>query len=122
MKIYLSHSGSSDYENELYAPLKSSSIAREHEIFFPHDTENIDTNSKNLIASGDLLIADVSYPSTGQGIELGWASDANISILCIYKTDSKISSSLKFVTNQFIEYKDQDDMLSKLADWIAINK
>ena len=25
----------------------------------------------------DIIIAEVSYPATGMGIELGWANDAN---------------------------------------------
>jgi hypothetical protein len=122
MKIYLSHSSGYDYENELYLPLKSSVVVREHEVFFPHDTENRDTNSKSLIEHGDIILAEVSEPSTGQGIELGWASSANKSILCIYRSGSKLSSSLKFITNQFIEYKNPEDLLSKLHNWLAANK
>lgn len=119
MKIYLSHSGNYDYESKLYIPLRSSDIAREHQIFFPHDKENINTISKNVIAHSELLIAEVSYPSTGQGIELGWANDGNAQILCIYRAGSKTSSSLRFVATQFIEYDNTDDMLSKLKAWLA---
>jgi len=122
MKIYLSHSSNYDYENDLYIPLKLSVIVKEHEVFFPHDKVNLNTNSKALIEHGDLLIAEVSEPSTGQGIELGWANGASKPIVCIYKTGSKISSSLKFIANQFIEYEDSDDMVSKLHDYLTINK
>ena len=122
MKIYLSHSGNYDYETELYAPLKSSEITREHEILFPHDKENIDTKSKNFIQRGDLVIAEVSCPSTGQGIELGWADARDIQILCIYKLGSKVSSSLRFISEDFIEYADTQDMLKKLRSWLATRK
>jgi hypothetical protein len=114
MKIYLSHSSNYDYEAELYVPLKSSKIVKSHEILFPHDKENADQNSKNLIETADLVIAEVSYPSTGQGIELGWADAAGKRILCFYKTGSKISSSLQFITKDLIEYSDSTDMLIKL--------
>ncbi|TAH33936.1 hypothetical protein EYC58_00050 [Candidatus Saccharibacteria bacterium] len=118
MKIYLSHSGNYDYESELYAPLKSSDLSHTHQILFPHDKENIDTNSQNLIANVDLVLAEVSHPSTGQGIELGWANAADTPILCVYRTGSKISSSLRFVATEFIEYADANDLLKKLEMWL----
>ncbi len=118
MKIYVSHSGNYDYESELYAPLKSSDFAHGYQILFPHDKENIDTNSKSLIANSDLVLAEISHASTGQGIELGLASAANTPILCIYRTGSKISSSLRFVATEFIEYTDANDMLKKLGVWL----
>jgi nucleoside 2-deoxyribosyltransferase len=121
MKIYLSHSSNYDYKNELYTPLKSSSIIQ-HQILFPHDKENIDTHSKDLIIHSDLVIAEVSYPSTGQGIELGWANNNGTPIICIYKRGMKISSSLRFITTGFIEYEDQDDMLNKLTIRLVASK
>jgi hypothetical protein len=119
MKIYLSHSGNHDYETELYAPLKSSDIARTHQILFPHDKENINQKSKNWIEVADLVIAETSHPSTGQGIELGWADAAAKRILYFYKTGSKISSSLKFITEDSIEYSDATDMLKQLEAWLV---
>lgn len=122
MKIYLSHSGTYDYESELYAPLKASSLARIHQILFPHDKENIDTISKKLITDGDLVLAEVSYPSTGQGIELGWANDSNTPILCFYKSGSNPSNSLRFVTKDFLEYATVEDMLNKLETYLTIKE
>jgi hypothetical protein len=116
MKIYLSHSSGYDYKTEFYDPLKSSVLAREHQILFPHDTENAGMHSKNLITQSDLVIAEVSYASTGQGIELGWADDSDISILCIHKKETKVSSTLRHITNEFIEYEDPGDMIVKLTD------
>ncbi|TAL14179.1 hypothetical protein EPN95_04205 [Patescibacteria group bacterium] len=119
MKIYLSHSTNYDYEKDLYGPLKTSSMGREHQILFPHDTENSSANSKDPILHGDLVIAEVSYPSTGQGIELGWANDGDMPILCIYKKNAKISSALRFITNELIEYENEEDMLNKLTTWLS---
>ncbi len=119
MKIYLSHSGNYDYEAELYRPLKLSVLAKKYQILFPHDKENADVNSKDFIQHADLVIADVSYPSTGQGIELGWADDSGIPIVCVHKTGSRPSSSLRFIASEHIEYLDTDDMLQKLGDWLA---
>ena len=119
MKIYLSHSSNFDYETELYAPLKASQVAKKHQIFFPHDPENNGQKSKDIIRTSDLVIAEVSYPATGEGIELGWADAYETPILCLYSSGSKISSSLKFISKDFIEYAGQADMLRKLEDWLA---
>lgn len=61
------------------------------------------------------MIAEVSLPSTGLGIELGWADTFNKPIVCIYKTGSEFSNSLKAISNTFIEYSNTDDLIDRLA-------
>ena len=73
MKIYISHSTGFDYQKELYEPIKNSELYNSHEIIFPHDKSSEVSNSKEVIKGCDMVIAEVSYPSTGMGIELGWA-------------------------------------------------
>jgi nucleoside 2-deoxyribosyltransferase len=116
MNIYITHSTSFDFHTELYKPLKNSIIAKNNNIFFPHDEENKNINSQQIIKNSDLIIAEVSYPSTGQGIELGWANSLNKNILCIYKKNQKFSSSLKFITDNFIEYENTEDLINKLSN------
>ena len=84
--------------------------------FFPHKSK--ETNTKEIISNCDLVIAEVSLQTTGQGIELGWANFSNVPILCVYKKGSEISSSLKFITNEFIEYENIEDMIRKIRDFI----
>jgi len=114
MKIYISHSSSYDYENELYAPIKASELYKEHKIFLPHGPKNIDIPAKDVLAKMDLLIAEVSYPSTGQGIEMGLASAANVPIICFFKDGSKPSSSLRFITEKIFKYHNTNDLLGQL--------
>ena len=64
------------------------------------------------------MIAEVSYPATGLGIELGWADMHKCPIVCIYRSGQKTSGSLKVVTDKFIEYTDKQDMLEKITDTI----
>ena len=119
MKIYVSHSSSYDYINEIYNPIINSDISKTNTFFIPHENKNKITNTKDIIASYDLVIAEVSLPSTGQGIELGWASYANVHILCVYKKGSKISTSIKFITTNFIEYENSKDMIEKIKEFIS---
>lgn len=117
MNIYISHSNKYDYINDIYNPIKKSNLIVNNEFFFPHDNEKA-INTKDIISNSDLIIAEVSLPATGQGIELGWVDYSKTTILCIYKKGSKISSSLKFITNNFIEYENIEDMIDKITDFI----
>ena len=96
MKIYISHS--SEYD------------------FLPHEAKTV--NTKDIISKYDLVIAEISLPSTGQGIELGWADYTKTPILCMYEEGAKISSSLKYITNEFIEYESVEDMIKKIRNFI----
>ena len=113
-KVFVSHSTQFDYKKELYMPLKESRLSRTLEFFFPHETD-VTLNTKEAIQNVyDVVLAEVSYPSTGQGIELGWANDANKKIICIYKKEAKISSSLHELTNYIYPYITITDLVDKI--------
>ena len=116
MKLYLSHASSFDYQQELYRPLKDS-IAKSHQIVFPHD--DFIVNTHETILGSDVVVAEVTYPSTGEGIELGWANAGGVPIVCLYKIGHQYSSSLSFVSGTFIGYSSQQDMVTKLQSWLS---
>jgi hypothetical protein len=118
MKIYVAHAGTFDYEKKLYEPLRSSPLAVQHEFIFPHEEKNERFDSKEVSRTCDLFVAEVSEPSTGEGIEIGRAEMMNVPILFIYESGHKISRSLKFVSDKFIEYKNSQDLIEKLTDFI----
>lgn len=119
MKIYVAHSRGFDFQKELYEPIQNSSLTKEHTFIFPHSESAEPFNSKELFQNGcDLIIAEVSYPATGLGIELGWADMLKVPVVCIYKKDSKISDSLKVITDTFLEYSDTNDLITKVAQAI----
>ncbi len=113
MKVFISHSNHFDFKNQLYLPLRKSQLNSRHQIFLPEEDGKI--NTKETIKNSDLLVAEVSLPSIGLGVEIGWADSFNIPIVCIYKDGKSFSSSLKFLTNKFISYKNEDDMIVKLS-------
>jgi hypothetical protein len=117
MKIYVCHSTAFDYETDLYEPLKRE-LATAHEIILPHDS-GADFNSSEAIKTSDIVLAEVSFPSTGQGIELGWANAAGIPIIGIYKTDAKPSGALRHITDTLVSYVDQADMVSKISQLLG---
>lgn len=113
---YVTHSSGFDYKSELYTPLKESKLWGKHRIVLPHDEQASPQDSADWIEQADVVLAEVSHPSTGQGIELGWANKAGKMIVGFYKRDSKPSSSLKYVTSKMFEYQDADDLVKKLEE------
>lgn len=123
MKIYIIHASSyPDYKKNIYEIIRTSALDKSHEIIFPHEKSEVPIKSKDIIGSSDLIIAEVSYPSTGLGIELGWAEVANCKILFVHKDGIKPSSSLRVISSDFIQYTTPDDMVQKLSAWIEENE
>ena len=114
MKIFVSHSKDLDYVKELYNPIRESELNNKYEFLLPHEEKN-HFDTKDVIKSSDLILAEVSLPATGQGIELGWANVLNVPILCVSKDGVEISNSLKYITDRFITYTDSTDMINKIA-------
>ncbi len=118
MKIFIAHASSFDFRKELYLPLRNSSINKNHQITLPREygEEKI---TKEIIRSQDLLIAEVSHPSTGQGIELGWANIFAIPIVGVYRKGATPSPATRYVIKNFLEYTDAEDLIEKLNEYLA---
>ena len=117
MTIYISHSRKFDFHKELYAVLQDSELAKKHTFILPHaeSNESYDTRTFFQSETCDLVIAEVSYPSTGQGIELGWADALRIPIICLYKKDAQTSQSLSLISKKLLMYTDQENMLEDIT-------
>lgn len=111
MKIYIAHSKSFDYQNELYVPIRNDKTLSVHEVLLPHEFSNTSSNRRDFYKDIDLFIAECSYPATGLGIELGWAFDDNTPIYCLHKKGTEVSRSIYAITQNILEYKDIDEML-----------
>ncbi len=119
MKIYVAHSTRFNYKEELYKPLRNSTLNDKHEITLSHENPSGLFDSKTYLDHCDLVIAEGSFPSTGMGIELGWANLKQVRIVCVYKKDTEPSPSLKAVTKEFVEYASPLDLISKLESLLA---
>lgn len=118
-KIYIGHSRDErfNYQKELYAPLMSS--LDEDTIILPHEKgAEAQINSQEILPTCNLMIAEVSYPSTGLGMELAWADHAVVPVLCIYKIGCQPSSSITNFFPNIISYENNVDMVEKVARWI----
>lgn len=119
MRIYIGHSTGFDFKEELYEPIKSSAMFSEHEFVFPHEVSLDVQNKKVFYQTIDLFVAEVSYPSTGLGIELGWAEELGKRIVCIHTSNSKPSSALVSVCDEFLSYSDEEGLQELLKRIVA---
>ncbi len=118
MKIYFCHSKNFNFIDEFYTPIKGSALYEKYECIFPHEDPSTTIKSKDIIRTSDLIVAEVSHQATGMGIELGWADAFNVPIICIYRTGSKISGSLRFISQNILGYSDSNDLVKKLSEII----
>lgn len=115
-KIYFAHSTGFDYKNELYKPIRESTLNKEYYFLLPHEKSDAPFNSKEFFKNeANLIIAEISYPSTGMGIELGWADSLGLPIIEIAKKNTKYSSSPTVIAKEVIEYENSKDLIEKLT-------
>lgn len=120
MQIYIAHSREFDFQNELYTPIQQSHLSDLHEIILPHKNSTEPYDSKSFFQHNcDLLIAEVSFPSIGLGIELGWANIYSVPILSIYRSGIEISNSVKGISQELIEYTDADDLINQIDQFLV---
>lgn len=111
-KVYAAHSKKFDYQCDYYAPLKK---LTDFEFIFPHEKgDEIQFKSKDVIKRCSVFVAEVTNPSLGTGIEIGWAESFTIPILFLYKKGAKVAASLKTISNNFIEYETIDESLPEI--------
>ncbi len=115
MKIFISHATQWNYQDELYTPLRNSDLAKKHEIILPHENgQQIET--KDIIRDCDLVVAEVSSPSFGQGVELGWADASYVTIICFYKSGTEPSPYLASLSENISSYDSIETMIKKIAE------
>lgn len=118
MQVYVAHSTQFDFLTDLYQPIQSSEAFKNHSIVLPHAVSTDLYNSKAFFdIDCDLVIAEISYPSTGLGIELGWADDRELPIAALAQSGLKVSSSAQAIS-QRVWYYQTSSQLSNLIDTI----
>ncbi len=118
MKIFVAHSSAFDFRAKVYEPIRASDLNAQHTFYLPQETGDEDV-TRELIKSCDIVIAEVSLPSTGMGIELGWADAFGVPILCVHEEGTKYSGSLEYVTKHFASYGSTDEFVTHIRRFIA---
>ncbi len=106
------HAKDLDYQGNLYRILRESTLNSKHNITPPYEGKQ--KNSKNILKNSELVITEFSFHTTGRGIELGWADMLNVPIIYTHKKGTTPAGSLKFLSDNFTEYSNPNDMISKI--------
>ena len=119
VKIYVGHATGWNFEEKLYQPLEDSALADKHELVFPHDSEEFFNSKKFLREECDVFIAEVSRDSTGLGIELGWAEEFDVPVMCAHMKDSEVSRALEVVTGKILEYENSRELVEIVEEAVS---
>ena len=100
----------SQYASNIYSPIDT--------IKFKGSSEEMYVRVMKLLQSTDLVIAEMSSPSTGQGMELQEAVRLNIPIIIIAKNGSKISRTVlgSGKIKKVIFYDKKEEIKGKFKD------
>lgn len=115
MKIYVAHSTHFDFKGKLYEPLRASGLNETHEILLPHEQEEIGEITRDMIKEADVLVAEVSTPSLGAGIEIGWADAFGVPVIAMSEKGAQVSWSIDNAVTDRFEYDGTADMLTQLT-------
>lgn len=117
MKIYISHSRNFDYKKELYEPIKESDLVKKYDFVFPFADTDTPLGSEliEVLKECDVIVAEISHASTGQGMELAWGSIFDIPIIGIYKEGANVSNSMPLVSNKLLMYTSQQNMIDDIS-------
>lgn len=118
MKIYVAHASGFDFRTKLYEPLRASALDTEHEILLPQEGP-IEEITRDMLGQADALVADVSMPSLGVGIEIGWADSFSMPVIAIYEKGSTPSFSIDNAVTTRFEYENGEDLVEKLTAALA---
>jgi hypothetical protein len=99
----------------LYQPILDSPLSKEHEWIMPFlNGGGQSPDTKAILQSVNLVVAEVTFSHTAQGIELGWADMLGKPILCYYRRGYPASANISMITNHIYPYKDPQDLILQL--------
>jgi nucleoside 2-deoxyribosyltransferase len=78
---------------------------------------------KNCVQSCDIMLAEVSYPSLGEGMELAFAVTNDKPILAVARDDASVSRMIMGITHpkfEFQRYVEVDDLLNLLEQFAKV--
>ncbi len=122
-KIFIAAPYTHNLDTDLLNTLEKILKKMKFEVIIPHRyvidvgdrvKKAIEDNYKRL-ADSDIVLADVSEPSHGVGMEIMYAYQCRKEMIFIKKRGSKASKMVLIYTNRVVEYEDNADLAEKLA-------
>lgn len=74
---------------------------------------------REVVENARLIIAEVTHPSLGTGMEIGWAIQLGTPVICLAKSDAKLSNMIIGAAQHgflaLLRYGDEEDALGQLS-------
>lgn len=106
--VYLAHSSKFDFKNKLYEPIKRSKIGNLYDFIYLMDNPGNLPNTKEMIQTCQAVIGEISYPSIGAGIEIGWADAFDIPLILIHNHSYNPPEYYKTFSSYLLKYDDPE--------------
>lgn len=85
-----------------------------YQVVFPSNDNDTLAHTFSQVAAADLVITEVSSPSTGSGIELGWASALKKPIIAFHQGGAVPTQALQHITDKIFVYVTEAHILEAL--------
>ena len=133
MKIYFAGSITGgrqkveDYEKivnllENYGPVLTKHVASKNLTSLGENRtkEDVYLRDINWLNECDIVVADITLPSTGVGYEIAYAEKLNKRIICVYEKDKNVSKLIIGNNHfEFIEYDNIENLLISLKNTLG---
>lgn len=103
------------YSNDLYTPIKKSELFGNYDFQLPHEHGD-DYNSREAIRRSRALVADVTYPDLGVGIEIGWAQSMDKPIIIVHEEGRSPLPFVKYASSKIYSYSGREDVAAKILE------
>ncbi len=101
--VYVSHSRKiPQYRSTFYTPLRKSILAQQFVLILPHEQSDDPYPTRELFekhATEIIILAEISFDSQGQKIELTWADALHIPVITCARMDAKSSLHHQGITS-----------------------
>ncbi len=123
-KIFIAAPYTENFENGFLLKVESVLKKLNHEPIVPHKyATNAIEKAKDEIAfdfhlldSSDIILAEVTKPSHGVGMEILYAHQKGKRVILMKKNGSRLSHMALVHAHEIIEYEDQQDLEKKLLN------
>lgn len=125
-KIFLAAPFTFNFESGFLDDVEELLINLGHSVTVPHDFARDDVTDEELrekvkndlymVESSDILLAEVTNPSHGVGMEILHANKLGKRIILLTRSGTKISSMVRVHGHEIIEYSNFEDLKQKLGN------
>lgn len=89
-----------------------------------HVVDKVFETDKKIVENCDIVVAEVSHPSLGTGMEIGWALAKNKKIVCLTKDVLNVTPLIRGATKKglikLIEYENEEEVLNRLREHLKV--